>query len=556
METIRCGVLVIGGGGAAGRAAIAAHDTGADVLMAVKGRLGGGATGFSMSEMAGYNSPDGTADPSDSPEAYYNDIMEAAMGMADPVAARVLADNAMATVAQLEDWGVRFERNADGGYYAFLSCYSNKARTHVIKGHGDPIVKAQGKQIRLRGIAVREGLHVCALTVADGIVSGAMAVDSRGQLFRIAAVAVVMATGGATQAIARNMNPPEVSGDGYAMARRAGAELVNMEFMQAGIGFSYPASSLINAYLWGGHPVLTNAVGAEFMCGLPDGLDWKAVMDEHRKHFPFSSRDIARWLEVSIQRELAEGRGTGHGGVRADFSMMTDDYVASLSNEFGVHRMWPIARDYFLTKGIDVLKGSCEIACFAHAVNGGIRINERAETSLPGLYAAGETAGGPHGADRLGGNMMVTCQVYGRVAGENAARYAAGRARAIPDAPVFQRSFAAVESILHAAVDAADIRRRLGEAGQKHLLVRRTEEGLHSLLETIASLEGEFATAGTMDTVKAENLAAANLLLSTRLMAAAALRRRESRGSHFREDYPEPVPGPAEPWVIDRGVKV
>ncbi len=349
METMQCDVLVIGGGGAAQHAALAAHDAGATVLMAIKGRQGGGATGFSMSEMAGYNSPDGAADPSDSPESYYDDIMEAAMGMADPEAARVVADNAMGTVSQLEQWGVKFERNPDGGFYAFKSCYSNKARTHVIKGHGEPIVHAQGEQIAKRNIAYREGLQIVALSVTDGVISGAAAVLPDGSEVFIAAKAVVMATGGATQSIAKNMNPAEVSGDGYAMAFRAGAALVNMEFMQAGMGFVYPATSLINAYIWGGHPILTNANGDQFMNNLPGGVDWKDVMDEHRKHFPFSSRDISKWLEVSIQKELAEGRGSRHQGISADFTMMTDEYVRNLSDEYGVHRMWPIARDYFMT---------------------------------------------------------------------------------------------------------------------------------------------------------------------------------------------------------------
>ena len=551
MDTMHCDVLVIGGGGAAGRAAIAAHDAGANVLIAVKGRLGGGATGFSMSEMAGYNSPDGAADPSDNPEQYYNDIMEAALGMADPAAARVIAENAENTVRQLEDWGVRFERNPDGGYFAFLSCYSNKARTHVIKGHGEPIVKAQGEQIRKRNIAVREGMTVCALAVKDGAVSGAVAIDREGTQVALEAGAVVMATGGATQAIERNMNPAEVSGDGYAMAYRAGAELVNMEFMQAGMGFSYPASSLINAYIWGGHPALTNKNGEEFMSAvLPDGLNWKDVMDEHRKHFPFSSRDCSRWLEVSIQRELAEGRGSARKGIGADFSMMTDEFVAGLSNKYGIHRMWPIARDYFLTKGIDVLSGKTEVACFAHAVNGGIRVNERAESSLSGLFAAGETAGGPHGADRLGGNMMVTCQVYGRLAGEHAAAFAKLRGSVRSDAKVFKESFEKLNPILFARVDATGIRRLLADAGQKHLLVRRTETGLRSFLETVASLKQEFHSSPAAECAVMANLSAYNLLSSAEIMATAALNRRESRGSHFREDYPESNPEYSLPFVM------
>ena len=552
MEFMQCDVLVIGGGSAAGRAAIAAHDVGASVLMVVKGKLGGGASGFSMSEMAGYNSPDGTADASDSPEAFYNDIMDAAMGMADPAAAQVVAENAMATVAQLEEWGVKFERNVDGGFYAFKSCYSTKARTHVIKGHGEPIVRAQTEQITKRDIAVREGMCGVALVVVDGEIAGLVALDSKGGKIAVAAKAVIMATGGATQAIARNMNPKEISGDGYAMAYRAGAQLVNMEFMQAGMGFVYPATSLINAYIWGSHPRLTNAAGYEFMNDLPEGLDWKEVMDEHRKHFPFSSRDISRWLEASIQREAAEGRATAHGGVYADFTMMTNEYVSSLSDEYGVHRMWPIARDYFLSKGIDVLAGGTEVGCFSHAVNGGVKIDAQAATSIPGLYAAGETAGGPHGADRLGGNMFVTCQIYGKIAGTNAAAYAKARNTLQPKQTAWAQAFDEIADTLYGDFDATAIRQQLAQAGQEHLLVRRTESGLASLLTRIDALECAIGATKTGAIPHPENLSTANLLLSARLMATAALRRRESRGSHFREDYPDTDPAQGTPLVIDK----
>ena len=324
--------------------------------------------------------------------------------------------------------------------------------------------------------------------------------------------------------------------------------------MQAGLGFSHPAASLINAYIWGGHPVLTNADGEEFMRTLPGGLDWKAVMDEHRKHFPFSSRDDSRWLEASIQRELTEGRGTHRNGIRADFTMMTDAYVAALPNTYGVHRMWPIARDYFHCKGIDVLAGGTEIACYAHAINGGIRINERAESTLPGLYAAGETAGGPHGADRLGGNMMVTCQVFGRIAGENAAMHAHNHPANKNgfDKAHFKTAFEEITPLLHANVDAKAIRTLLGESCQTHLLVRRTEEGLQTLKQIIDSLESEFTALPPRETAHPENLSTANLLVSARLMVTAALYRRESRGSHFREDYPEHNDQFSTPWILNR----
>lgn len=549
MEQHACDVLIVGAGGAALRSAIAAHDKGARVILTVKDTLGCGATGYRVSEMAAYNVADGVADPGDSPEIFHRDIMDAAMGMADSETARIVAENSIDSLRQLLDWGVKFEMDGNR-LYAYRACFSSKPRAHVIKGHGDPVIEATVRQLRRRAIETHEHMTVVGLVVADGVCAGAVAIDREGGFRLFSAKAVVMATGGASQMFQRNMNPGDVTGDGCAMAHRAGAELVNLEFMQAGLGFVYPAVSLINAYNWGGYPILTNADGVRFMDSLPDGVTAKEAMDEHRAHFPFSSRDASRYLEVSIQREIAEGRGSEHGGVYADFTMMTDDYVRGLGNEFGVHHMWPLAKEYFYQKGIRLLEETVEVGCFAHAFNGGIRINAKAGSSLPGLFAAGETSGGAHGADRLGGNMMVTCQVFGKVAGESAARFAASGTARPAEAQEGRAALAALEPKLRAEFDAPALKAGLGKATQRNLLVRRTGEGLESLLREIEDMENIVAGAGTAGKPNFRKLEVDNLLLVARLTTQSALRRRESRGSHYREDFPKTDENLATPFVV------
>ncbi|MCI8514676.1 MAG: FAD-binding protein [Lachnospiraceae bacterium] len=533
MINTRTDVLVIGAGGAACRAAIAAADAGAQVMLATKKTIGkAGATTVPVAEMAGYNAADPTV-PKDV-EKHYEDIVAAGGGAADERLAALLAEKAPETIDTLESWGVEFEKE-NGGYYVFQSCFSRWPRTHVIKGHGEPIVRAMAKQIALRtGIRVMEHITITELILEDGMCRGAAgwrkSESGEWESVRIFAGAVILATGGACQAFERNMNPNDVSGDGYALGEAAGARFTNMEFMQSGIGFSHPIVNMFNAYLWLGLPKLTNRDGETFLEKyLPKEWTPAEVMREHRKHFPFSSSDGSRYLEISVQKELLAGNGTDHGGVYADLRNMTDDYVASLPDDCGIHHMWYLAKDFMKARGVDLLTDVPEIACFAHAINGGLKIDENASTTVPGLYAAGETAGGPHGADRLGGNMMVTCQVFGAIAGESAAEWAKKN-------PPAETKKTSEQDVLWKKVDADAMLAKLKAVNQKKLLICRREEGLKDILANAANLQTELDKAGTDNRIHPENFRLQSLITSTRLMAEAALARKESLGSHYRED--------------------
>ena len=549
-EILTTDVLVIGGGMAGCRAAIAAADYGGSVVLATKMPLNnGGASTFPVAEMAGYNA--GDPDIPGDVEKHYEDIVNAGQGMANPLLARILAENAPGTIAELEKWGVVFEKEGDG-YYIFKSCFATSPRTHVIRGHGEPIVKAMSGQIQLRSnINVADDLTVLELDVRDGRCCGAWAIKTDGTFVHISAGAVVIASGGATQVFTRNLNPKDVSGDGYALAYDAGAELINMEFMQSGIGFSHPIVNMFNGYIWAAHPKLHNNVNELFLGKyLPKGMTQEHVMDEHRRHFPFSSSDDSKYLEVGIQKEIRAGGGSPNRGIYADLRHLTDDYIRSINDDCGLHHMWYIARDYMREKGVDLNSQIVEIAVFAHAINGGVNIDESASSTLPGLYAAGEAAGGPHGADRLGGNMMVTCQVFGKIAGENAAKWAAQNKAATysnmqPSEKIMQ--------ILHKRLNNEILIKELQEINQNNLLVCRSEESLSRVLQFTEDAAHELETAKTQDGVDTDNFRLYAMLLSSRLMAKAALQRKESRGSHFREDYPQKDSLESKPAVQKRG---
>lgn len=549
-EILTTDVLVIGGGMAGCRAAIAAADYGGSVVLATKMPLNnGGASTFPVAEMAGYNA--GDPDIPGDVEKHYEDIVNAGQGMANPLLARILAENAPGTIAELEKWGVVFEKEGDG-YYIFKSCFATSPRTHVIRGHGEPIVKAMSGQIQLRSnINVADDLTVLELDVRDGRCCGAWAIKTDRTFVHISAGAVVIASGGATQVFTRNLNPKDVSGDGYALAYDAGAELINMEFMQSGIGFSHPIVNMFNGYIWAAHPKLHNNVNEQFLGKyLPKGMTQEHVMDEHRRHFPFSSSDDSKYLEVGIQKEIRAGGGSPNRGIYADLRHLTDDYIRSINDDCGLHHMWYIARDYMREKGVDLNSQIVEIAVFAHAISGGVNIDESASSTLPGLYAAGEAAGGPHGADRLGGNMMVTCQVFGKIAGENAAKWAAQNKAATysnmqPSEKIMQ--------ILHKRLDNEILIKELQEINQNNLLVCRSEESLSRVLQFTENAAYELETAKTQDGIDTDNFRLYAMLLSSRLMAKAALQRKESRGSHFREDYPQKDSLESKPAVQKRG---
>ncbi len=542
-------VLIVGAGGAGSRAAIAAADSGASVLLVSKKEISrSGATSYPIAEMAGYNAGDITV-PMDV-QQHYRDIVEAGQGMADEELASVVAARAPETIRQLEAWGVKFEMEQDG-YYIFKSCFSSRPRTHVIKGHGEPIIRALDEQIRRRpNIRVMEHATVMGLSVRDGRCVGAYGcVD--GEMLYVNAGAVILATGGCGQAFERNMNPSDVTGDGYSMAYHAGAKLMNMEFMQIGMGFSWPVVNIFNGYIWEGKPKLYDRDGRDIFADvLPAGITADDVMHEHRKHFPFSSSDISKYLEVAVQKAIGEGRGTEHRGIRADLRNMTDAYVASLEDDCGIHHMWHIAKDYMLSRGVDLLKQEVEVACYAHAVNGGVKIDRNAASVIPGLYAAGECAGGPHGADRLGGNMMVTCQVFGAIAGAGAAEHAmqagiAGDIERQPDAHM--------ELMKEILYKNADRRRMLGQlrcAAQDHLLVGRTEQGLTELKNVVEALTAELMAAPAGDRPETGNVDLYHMLTTVGMMTGSALARKESRGSHHRADYPQKDERYGKPAVI------
>lgn len=542
-QQIETDVLVIGSGGAALRAALEAHKAGAEVLIVVKGQhQKSGATYYSVAEIGAFNVPDGTVDPEDKPEHYYQDIQNAALGMSDPRLSRVLASEAQSVMHDLEEHGVVFEKEQDH-YLAFQACFSSKPRTHVIKNHFKPIVLALGSEVTKEKIRYIERCMIIDLIVQDGQCFGAYAMDQEGNFLVIRAKATILATGGASQLFEKNLYPPDITGDGYAMAYRAGAHLVNMEFMQAGISLLNPIN-LFNSYMWEAFPRVVNKDGQSFIKDyLPNELTEQEVMKTKARHFPFSTRDASKYLEISIQSEINKGHGTTNGGVYLDY--FQTDFAAILQDKKSdIGKMWSLAYDWYLRRNVDLYKDRLEITCSAHAINGGVRINEHAHSSVVGLFAAGEVAGGPHGADRLGGNMAVTCQVFGSRAGKAAARLSkeiGGHHREIQPALTAHQEFIHHIQQQRGTLKIGDLKKQLQVSANRNLLIIRNEQSLRQFHELVQEIEASLfskdcSIESSRDVARAIELK--NLLDAGRVITKAALARKESRGGHYRTDFP------------------
>ncbi|WP_408380363.1 FAD-binding protein [Paraburkholderia caledonica] len=534
-------VLVVGSGGAALRAALEAESSGADVLVVIKGEFRkSGATFHSVAEVGAFNVPDGAGDPSDNPDVFLADILHAAQGMADPRLSAILANEAHDSLRYLEQYGVKFERE-DDHYLVFRACFSSRPRSHVIHEHFKPIVKSLGTEASRRGIKVMDRLMIVDLLSEDGECLGAYAIDSDGNPLLIRAKSTILTTGGASQLFAQNLYPSDITGDGYAMAYRAGARLVNMEFMQAGVSVLTPFVNLFGNYLWDAQPNLTDRDGRAFVPDyLPAGLAQADVIRQKERHFPFSSSDISRYVEISIQKALNDGRGTAEGGVFLDFAGCNFESILADKSR-SIARMWPLTCQWYKEHGVDLYRDRVQITCSAHAINGGLYIDENAQSNLKGLFAAGEVAAGPHGADRLGGNMAVTCQVFGRRAGLAAAERAKKMTHRAMTGVLDDNRTVASQFRRNGRHTLDELKARIQQCANRYLLIVREEAGLHTFRrvcrETRSQLFQDTLIGTPAELMRGIELA--NLIQVGELMASASLVRRESRGGHYREDFPE-----------------
>jgi succinate dehydrogenase / fumarate reductase flavoprotein subunit len=565
MERHQYDVVVIGAGGAGLRAAIAAHEAGARTAVVCKSLLGKAHT--VMAE-GGAAAALGNRWPEDNWQVHFRDTMRGGKMLNNWRMAQLHAQEAPERVLELEDWGALFDRTEDGlisqrdfgGHkYARLAHVGDRTGLELIR-------TLQQRTVQL-GIDVYMECTVTEVLMDDsdgtGRVAGAFGYwRETGRFITFEAPSVILATGGIGKSYKVTSNSWEYTGDGHALALRAGASLINMEFVQFHpTGMVWPPSVkglLVTESVRGDGGILRNSEGKRFMFDyIPDFFRsetadteeeadrWYDDKKNNRRPPELLPRDeVAR----AINSEIKAGRGSPHGGVFLDIASRRDaDYIRK--------RLPSMYHQFKELADVDITAEPMEIGPTCHYVMGGVEVDpDSQQSAVQGLYAAGEVSGGMHGSNRLGGNSLSDLLVFGKRAGEAAAAYAVSGPRpAVDDGDVT----AAQADALAPFEVAADP----GGGGENPYTIQhdlqQTMNDLVGIIRTAAELEESLGELGRLKERAARMVVEGhrqynpgwhlaldlrNMLLVSECIAKAALAREESRGGHTRDDFPGPDP--------------
>ena len=518
MQEIRCEVAVIGGGAAAMRAAIAAHDAGAYTVIVSKQTPG--YSGNTVIARSGHSAPFSLED---TPEIFAADVLKGGEYVNHQPMVDALSTEACARLEELVSWGVPFLTHNGGSIETQPSAGHRYARgCYTVKNIATEVARPVRAQVDRRGIAVFDHLMLQQILVDHDRCCGVLGLHrSSGESYVVHAPAVIIATGGGAEVYAQTTNVSGVTGDGLAMALRAGVELVDMEFVQYyPVALRWPVTRLLaSPTLFPLGAKLYNKFGERFMTALPQGTE-------------NVTRDVR---SRAIFHEIAAGRGINGDAV---IMSLADIDVADF------RRYAPDMAHIAEIKHIDYRTAQFLVRPEAHFFCGGIRTDAWGATTLPGLYAVGEAAGGCHGANRLANNAFTECYVFGKRAGEHAAAYVKSHASGTAGvAALVQQGQHHLAQRLHQTVTAPDhkvLTKTLRQTMWEQVGVIRRASTLQQALETIRTLAAQARTStGDRPATIIRCLELDNLCLTAEAIALAALRREESRGTHYREDFPD-----------------
>jgi succinate dehydrogenase / fumarate reductase flavoprotein subunit len=557
-ETYAHDVLVIGAGGAGLRAAIEAAEAGASVGLVCKSLLGKAHT--VMAE-GGVAAALGNVAEQDSWQTHFRDTMLGGKMLNNWRMAQLHAQEAPERVRELERWGAVFDRTRDGRILQRpFGGHTHPRLAHVGDRTGLEMIRTLQDRTVQSGVTVYMECITTELFVDDERVVGAFGFwRQTGDPIVFSARAVILATGGIGRAWEVTSNSWEYSGDGHALAYRAGAALIDMEFVQFHpTGMVWPPGVrglLVTEAVRGEGGILRNRDDERFM--------WKYLPEDRRHEYAETDEEASQWVEAlsegrqtdarrppelstrdnvarAIYTEVREGRGSAHGGVYLDISYLPAELV---------RRKLPSMYEQFRELAdVDITAGPMEIGPTCHYAMGGVRVDaESAATTRNGLFAAGEVAGGMHGANRLGGNSLSDLLVFGQRAGAGAAAFAA-EAGSVPQPDRKMVRRARKECLAPFARSAGEdpyrLHAELKAMMQSLVGIFRTGSDLETALERIADLRQRWAKVRVVGSPAYNpgwnlSLELQSMLVISEAVTRSALQRTESRGAHARIDHPD-----------------
>ena len=527
-KTISSDVLIIGSGGAGARAAIEVDNAGLKALIVSKGlSFRSGCTG--MAE-GGYNAVFKAVDEEDTIDAHIYDTLKGGSYLNDSKLVDILVNESPKRLIDLENYGALFDRQesgkinqrAFGGQQYRRTCFQGDRTGHEI-------ITALKEEITKRDIETLDEVMITNLILSQDArpprVIGAVGLDLKtSDIIFLQAKSVIIATGGAGQLYPVTSNTVQKNGDGYALAWNVGANLIDMEEVQFHpTGMVAPESKkgvLVTEAVRGEGGILLNKNKERFM---------KKYSPEKME---LSTRDV---VARSIYTEIIEGRGTENGGVYLDISHLDADVIEEKLETMVLQ---------FKDVDVDITKEPMEVAPTAHHFMGGVKINENCESSIANLYAAGEASGGVHGANRLGGNALADTQVFGKIAGENAAE-AAKTVDFEENPEMFKAEEDRIKGLIKdGSIKPQELKKRIKKLMWEKVSIIRNEKNLNEALKELMEMEKSLNDLKVEDKKQYNTdlqtaLEVINMVQIATLVVKSAILRRESRGAHFREDYPE-----------------
>lgn len=524
MKREECDVLVIGSGGAGLRCAIELKDKGVNVLVVGKCAKRDAHT---ILATGGINASFGNMDKEDSWQLHAADTIKDGEHINDPVAVEILCKDSVRTVKELAGWGAKFHREKDGRITQRFFGAATYRRACFSGDHtGKEILNTLVDQVVARDIRFKSEFYITDLLKNKKDVNGAIGIDIKsGELIAIKAKAVVICTGGYSRIFKRSSSRIfEANGDGIYLAYQAGSNFIDMEMFQFHpTGMVYPKKAegiLVTEAVRGEGGILLNSKGERFMKNYdPERME-------------LSARDIVARANYN---EIKNGRGSQHNAVWLDITHKPKNYILKR-----LPKMYKQFKEY---TGIDISKERMQVAPTAHYSMGGIKVDyATGKTNIPNLYAIGEATGGLHGGNRLGGNSLLGILVFGRLTGQSIAKDLRNIANTPVDEKDLEEKAAKLKSMLNQkGEDPIKIKAKLQEIMWQYAGVVRNKKDLIKGLKELNKLKVKL-NCGMTFKMNEKLIAALDLramIKTSEMVIQSALYRKESRGAHYRSDYPK-----------------